>query len=543
MLAVGTRAGLVCLWQLAAGPDSQQHTQQQQQQHSHAHINEQNGDTANQQHSNGAAVNGASAPASAASAAPRRLGAWVRVLSHGSQSGVPVDHLAFSPCGRWLASASSARPGFVLFDVAAALSSPHLDARSGGGGEGSTHICRPLSGWLERGHGVDVLRWSPRGDALLLASSPKQSGAFSTALRSVADKLCSKTKQLLRPDIERAGTLPFFPSPSPAPASECVTAAADTVVPPVLPAGSLSLWNPLHWTQSSWETASPVSDAAFARSASLLHGPPQTEIVVLLALQGSSIVQSATLPLGSSLAAARALGGAQALAASSGGSSVLSGSSASASAALRINFSPVDGLPPSRQPQPASEGLQRFEVGGASVRRLAWSEGGERLVVAFDERYASPPPTSLSSTPVAGESGVELAAVVALHRDATRALQALPVGVVRGPVCPCRGRLHRQLAAEQQRQHEASNREPSPPPAQQQQDEGDELERKYDNSAAYPRLTVDAVSEGEFTCRARNVPVHVTFLRAPSAAGDILAVAWKLGQISFLPLGNPKQFL
>jgi hypothetical protein len=238
-----------------------------------------------------------------------------------------------------------------------------------------------------------------------------------------------------------------------------------------------------------------------------------------MALKGSSVVQSIELGSASAVGSSSASG--------AGGAAGPS----SSSSVLRLDFRPVDGLPPSRQP---FEAEKRFLLGGRSVARLAWSDSGARVVATLDSNAAAAAATATAATEGDDESeanaereAAELAAVVALQRDATRSLQGVAVGAVRGPACPCRGRLHPELLPNNNASEEDADDAASA--------------AEEEEAAGLPQ-----------TCRAPNPPLHVSFLRsAPGMAssssataqgavarGELLAIGWKYGQITFVPLGS-----
>jgi hypothetical protein len=470
VVAVGTRAGLVCLWQLVSQPDAA-----------------------------AAQALSATGASTATAAPPRRLGAWMHVLSHPSHAGRAVTQLSFSPCGRWLAAGCSSVAEVVLFDVSRALACPALDASSA-----SMPLSRPGAVFRDKGLGVDLLRWSPRGDVLVVASSTRTSaGAKVRAIAKAARTWWSGSKASAADNNDASATK--------------TTSAAAASSSKLGGGGVLSVWDSTQWTCTSWDTAAPVADLVFsvasAGRAGRSGGAGASSSVALMALKGSSVVQSIELGSASAAGASSASGAGSAL-----------GSASSSSSALRLDFRPVDGLPPSRQP---FEAEKRFLLGGRSVARLAWSDSGSRVVATFDSNAAAAAAATATAATEGGDESeeakaereaAELAAVVALQRDATRSLQGVAVGAVRGPACPCRGRLHPELL--------------------------------HDNNA--PEEDADAASAAEEeeaaglpqTCRAPNPPLHVSYLRsAPGAQGavvrgELLAIGWKYGQITFVPLGS-----
>lgn len=554
MVAVGTETGVLCLWQLVSVPAAAA---------GHA-------PTAAAQ-SLGAPA-GISAGVSASGASARRLGAWLHVLHHPSLAGLPLSHLCFSPCGRWLAVASRARTGFVLWDVAAALGQPGSAAGCGGA---AAFIDKPLASVLEAGAGVDFLRWSPRGDALLVASSPRAAGGFAAAAAAAVARAALQgarrvwNKATGREDADAAESdekKVEADAGADAGSAELDAAATATATVPAakLPAGTLTVWNATSWTHESWSTASPITDASWHTGR---DGPAGAPALLLLSLQGSPVVQSVAVHIPSTRADAATAVAAAASAATvparpfASSSSTGTGglvaapsraptTSALANASIRIDCSETEGLPPSRAPSDPTAALETFRLGGA-VSRLAWSASGARLAVSFAE----------------GAAGGALVAVFALNRVAAiDTWQVLPVGVVRGPVCPCGGMLHPAQHAAGAAAAAASaaggrrNASSRPACSDAEQDGGDreaELERKYASSpdgdsdsdahehkALYPSLAAAAATAAATgaaaarpcVCAAPNTPVHLSFLNSHASAGELLAISWKFGQVSFVPL-------
>jgi len=473
VVAVGTAAGLVCLWQLVSAPDAAAAQAQAQAQ--------------------AQGIASAGAP-------PRRLGAWLHVLSHPSQSGRAVTQLCFSPCGRWLVSACDSTPCVLLWDVSAALASPSLEAPQAA----AAVLTRPGSSLLDKtllggpASGVDLLRFSPRGDVLAVATSRRSRGA----LRAVKDWWTGANASRV---AEAKGS------------ESAVSATAAAELGP----GTLTVWDSVHWqNRTSFDMATPVADLAFSASAGA--GGRGGAAVALLALKGSSVVQSVELSVPASSPSASS-------------SSARVGPSGPSSA-VRLDFRLVEGLPPSRLP---AEAEKKFLLGGNALAKIAWSASGSRVVALVEQPHFASKGALSAEDQEAELDAAQLAAVVALQRDATRSLQGLAVGAVRGPVCPCRGRVHPRRPR---------NQEPS--------SDDERLERKYAEDSDAQAAENDAEDADGFTCSAPNPPLHACFLRASgastsassssaslglagasAAAGELLAIGWKYGQVTFVPLG------
>jgi len=523
MVAVGTETGVLCLWQLVSVPAA-----------AAGHASAPSAAAAQSQGAPAGMGMGAGAFAPAAPAASaRRLGAWLHVLHHPSLASLPLSHLAFSPCGRWLAVASRARTGFVLWNVAAALAQPGSATGSSGGA--AAFIDKPLSSVLEAGAGVDALRWSPRGDALLVASSPRAGRGFAAA---AAAALARATLRGARRAWNKATGREEAAEPEgdekkveQADAAEPATATAAK-----LPAGTLTVWNATSWTHESWATAAPLTDAAWS-AAPQPRGAPA---LLLLSMQGCAVVQSVAVHIPSTRAEADAAAAAAAVSvsvnarpfASSVGAAPARAptTSALANSSIRIDCSETEGLPPTRSPSDPAVALETYRLGGA-VARMAWSASGARLAVSFAE----------------GCAGSPLVAIFAVNRvQGIDTWQVLPVGVVRGPVCPCGGRTHPAQPASPAAAATGARRNAD----LDADDQEAELERKYASSpdsdsdahehehkALYPNLAAAATADARpRICAAPNTPVHLSFLNAHASAGELLAISWKFGQVSFVPL-------
>ena len=522
LLAVGTELGVLCLWQLVSVPAAA------------------SGHAAATAAASGAASGVGSAGAAAGSA--RRMGAWLHVLHHPALEGLPLLHVSFSPCGRWLAVASCAAACFVIWDVSAALA---------GERNAGVPIQKLFGSLLEAQHGVDLLQWSATGDRLLVASHQRSKKITLALLASMGLRASKRLWQMATGSggtgTKARGakrTLHVDPEDDDASSASSPTAAAGR--DDSLPAGTLTVWNTSTWSHQSWVTSAPLSSAAWALPSNPLQSQAAAAAaaptLLLVALQGSSVIQSLHLP---ALASSSSF---------SGAASVSSSSSSLANASVRVDCRPVDGLPPSRQPSDPDSPLPRYLVGGA-VRAMAWSAGGARLAVAFDEQ-----PASGGKDAAASEGSPELVALFALNRDRTDTFQVLPVGMIRGPGCDCGGRVHRgDHSSEQQRAtglrapkplHASSGvrnnvhkkaRTESGQGSDLQPDE-DEMEHKYDEpvdsteSPVYPSLHEGVDSKESSVCVARNVPVHLGFLTTQSPAGELLVITWKFGQTTFVPM-------
>ena len=510
ILAVGTEAGVLCLWQLVSVP------------------------TAASGHAAGAAAGVAPSSisggniggggASSSSSSCRRMGAWLHVLVHPALAHVPLDHVAFSPCGRWLAVGSSATDGFVLWDVAAALASSGAGSASASSSSCAAHISKMFSSLLQPRHGLDVLQWSAEGESLLVASSPRSSSSQGM-LASVLQAGVRAAKRTWTGKDHAAGAAANQHAVS--------DESPSTFAAEPLPSGTITVYDTTNWSHRSWTTSAPVSAACWATPSDTPSASPSSSSssassdtasvdspLLLLALRGSSVIQSVHLSSCSS-----GVGG---------GGGISSSSSSLANASVRLDCRVVEGLPTTRQPSDPRAPLEAYRVGG-HVANMAWSRGGARLAVTFEDTTAiataaqkqkqnqEAKEQQQQQQQQPSQGAPELVALLALNRDRTDTFQVLPVGMIRGPVCPCRGRVHKPSSATS-----AASASPDA------MDDDEQLESKYaEEQPVYPSL---AGATEDRTCTERNVPVHLAFLNTHSPQGELLAIVWKCGQVTFVPM-------